>query len=471
MTLSDAGEARPPSPGTGFVILIASAAALGGFLFGFDTAVISGAVVAVQNVFKATSLQIGLAVSLALLGSAAGALAAGPIADRIGRIRTMTIAAVLFFISALGSGFPVGLLDFIFWRILGGIGVGAASVIAPAYIAEVSPAHLRGRLASLQQLAIVVGIFIALLSDFGIASSAGGSAEGTGWLGFKGWQWMFWSEAPAAVIYGLFSFVIPESPRYLVAKGKDALAAAVLEKVMGRGAQQKVAEIKATMGTEHKPRFSDLLGGFGLLPIVWTGMILSMLQQLVGINVIFYYGTTLWRAVGFTESHALQIAVITGVVNIVTTLIAIRYVDRWGRKPLLLIGSIGMAITLTTMAVIFGTAQISPETGQPVLSGMAGIMALVAANLYVFSFGCSWGPVVWVLLGEMFPNKIRAAALSLAASMQWIANFLVSTTFPPITESMGLSIAYGIYAVFATFSIFFVFVFVKETKGRELEDM
>ncbi len=471
MTSSTTEFDENESPGVGFVILIAAAAALGGFLFGFDTAVISGAVMAVQKVFNATALQIGLAVSLALLGSAAGAFIAGPLADRIGRTKTMTIAAVLFLISAAGSGFPFGLTDFIFWRILGGVGVGAASVIAPAYIAEVSPAAMRGRLASLQQLAIVVGIFIALLSDFWIAHESGGSAEGVGWLGLHGWQWMFLSEIPAALVYGLFSLFIPESPRYLVARGKDAQASAVLEKVLGGNVQSKVAQIKATLDTEHKPRFSDLLGKFGLLPIVWIGMILSMLQQLVGINVIFYYGTTLWRVVGFTESHALEIAVITGVVNIVTTLIAIRYVDRWGRKPLLLIGSIGMTLTLAAMAVVFTMAGVNPETGQPMLSGTEGTVALVAANLYVFFFGCSWGPVVWVLLGEMFPNRIRGAALSLAAAMQWVSNFLVSTTFPPIIENYGLNVAYGIYAVFSAFSIFFVYALVKETKGRELEDM
>ncbi len=459
------------SPGTGFVILIASAAALGGFLFGFDTAVISGAVMAVQKAFNASALQIGLAVSLALLGSAAGAFIAGPLADRIGRTRTMTIAAGLFFISALGSGMPFGLYDFIFWRVLGGIGVGAASVIAPAYIAEVSPAAMRGRLASLQQLAIVVGIFIALLSDFWVARAAGGSAEGVAWFGFKGWQWMFWSEIPAAFIYGAFSLVIPESPRYLVAKGRDDEARQVLEKVMGAQARAKVTDIKNSLDAEYKPRFLDLVGKFGLLPIVWVGTILSMLQQLVGINVIFYYGTTLWRVVGFAESDSLKIAVITGIVNIVTTLIAIRYVDRWGRKPLLLVGSIGMTVTLGLLAVVFGTADISPDTGQPVLSHLTGIMALVSANLYVFFFGFSWGPVVWVLLGEMFPNRIRAAALSLAAAMQWISNFLVSTTFPPIIESFGLSVAYGGYALFAGVSVFFVYLFVKETKGRELEDM
>ncbi|MEN8188701.1 MAG: sugar porter family MFS transporter [Thermodesulfobacteriota bacterium] len=469
--MSSPAPVHDESPNLAFVVMIAGAAALGGFLFGFDTAVISGAVVAVKNEFAATGLQIGLAVSLALLGSAAGALAAGPVADRIGRTRTMSIAALLFLISAVGTGMPSGLIDFILWRILGGIGVGAASVIAPAYIAEVSPAAMRGRLASLQQLAIVTGIFVAMLSDFGIAAAAGGSAEGTAWFSFKGWQWMFWSEIPTALLYGLFSLFIPESPRYLVAKGKDDEAAAVLERVLGGDATQKVNEIKASIDLEHKPSFSDLRGRYGLQTIVWIGMGLSMLQQFIGINVIFYYGTALWRVVGFSEENALQIAVITGIVNIITTLIAIRYVDRWGRKPLLVIGSIGMTLTLGVLTYIFGSAEIDPQTHFPMLSDSAGIVALVAANLYVFSFGFSWGPVVWVLLGEMFPNRIRGAALSLAASMQWIANFLVSTSFPPLTLNFGLGIAYGIYAFFALLSIFFVVFFIKETKGRELEEM
>ncbi len=471
MTATATPTASGGSPAVGFTILIATGAALGGFLFGFDTAVINGAVIAIEHEFGANSFQIGLAVSMALLGSAAGAAIAGPVADRIGRVRTMTFTAGLFLISAIGSGLPFGLADFIMWRILGGVAVGAASVLAPAYIAEVSPAHMRGRLGSLQQLAIVIGIFVALLSAYGLAKAAGGSAENVAWLGFEAWRWMFWSEIPAALLYGVASLIIPESPRYLVARGRDTEAEAVLRKVIGADARHKVEEIRATLDMEHRPSFADLRGRLGLLPIVWIGMGLSLLQQFVGINVIFYYGSALWRVVGFTEEDALRITVITGVVNIVTTLIAIRYVDRWGRKPLLLLGSVGMAATLGVLAFIFGTAEVSPETGNPVLAGGQGAIALVAANLYVFFFGFSWGPVVWVLLGEMFSNKIRAAALSLAASVQWIANFIVSTTFPPIVLNVGVGVAYGIYTFFATLSIFFVMRFVRETKGRELEEM
>lgn len=459
-------------PNTSFVILIASSAALGGFLFGFDTAVINGAVAALQKAFSASSGMTGLAVSSALLGSALGAFIAGPIADRQGRIKTMIIASVMFTLSAIGSGIAFGIWDFIFWRALGGLGVGIASVIAPAYIAEVAPAHLRGRLGSLQQLAIVIGIFLALLCDYFIALGAGGSAEGAFWFGVPAWRWMFWSEIPPAILYGVAALMIPESPRYLVAQGRHQDAANVLSKIEGGNVQAKVEEIRQTVFSERKPQFSDLLSRRGgLLPIVWIGMGLSILQQFVGINVIFYYSSILWQSVGFSESNSLLITVITGVVNIVTTFIAIATVDKFGRKPLLLLGSIGMTITLGTLAVMFGNAAINPVTGNPTLPGSAGVIALLAANLYVVCFGFSWGPIVWVLLGEIFNNKIRAAALSLSAAVQWIANFIVSTTFPPLLKTFGLGAAYGLYTIAAAISIFFILFLVKETKGKELEQM
>lgn len=455
---------------TFYVVLIAAAAALGGFLFGFDTAVINGAVAALTTSFNANSVSVGLAVSLALLGSALGAFYAGKIADRYGRVKAMIASSVLFTISAIGSGAAVGIWDFTFWRLLGGIAVGAASVIAPAYIAECSPANLRGRLGSLQQLAIVIGIFIALLCDYFIAVSAG-SAELPFLFGIAAWRWMFWTEIPPAVIYGISALMIPESPRYLVAKGKEQEATKVLSKILKGNVRAKIAEIRQTVLQERQPKFSDLLArSGGLLPIVWIGIGLSLLQQLVGINVIFYYSSILWRAVGFSEQDSLTITVITGAVNIITTLIAIAFVDKFGRKPLLVLGSIGMTATLGTLAVVFGNAPVD-AAGNPTLSGTAGTIALIAANLFVFCFGFSWGPIVWVLLGEMFNNKIRGAALSVAASMQWIANFAISTTFPPILQYFGLGTAYGIYTVAAAISIFFVLFFVKETKGMELEQM
>ncbi|RYZ39022.1 MAG: MFS transporter [Myxococcaceae bacterium] len=458
-----------PETHTGRITLISVVAALGGFLFGFDTSVINGTVGALQTQFAASSWALGLAVSSALIGSAIGAFFAGPIADRYGRTRTMMIASGLFIISAIGSGFAFALWDLSFWRLVGGLGVGAASVVAPAYIAEIAPAHLRGRLASLQQLAIVVGIFMALLGDFAIARAAG-SAGNPGWFGITAWRWMFFSGLPPAILYGVGALFIPESPRYLVAKGREQEALSVLRDIEGDTAPSKVVEIRRSVRQDHTPHLADLKGGrFGFLPIVWIGIVLAMLQQFVGINVIFYYSSVLWQAVGFSEQNSLLITVITSVTNILTTLVAIAFVDKIGRKPLLIIGSIGMALTLGLLAYLFGTAPMD-AAGKPVLQGAAGTTALIAANLYVVFFGFSWGPVVWVLLGEMFPNRIRALALSIAAMAQWLANFVVSATFPSL-KAIGLGWAYGLYAAAAVFSLFFAFRYIKETKGRELESM
>ncbi|GAA3212232.1 sugar porter family MFS transporter [Microbacterium terregens] len=451
------------------VILVASTAALGGFLFGFDTAVINGAVSAIGEQFAAGPFLLGFAVASALIGCAIGAWFAGRIADRYGRIRVMIIAAILFVASALGCGLAFGIWDLSFWRIVGGLGVGAASVIAPAYIAEVSPPAHRGRLGSLQQMAIVSGIFVALLTDAAIVAVAG-SATAPWLLGLEAWRWMFLSEIVPAVIYGALALTIPESPRYLIARGEMKRAKEVLTRYVGGNVEKTTTDILKTVeGKPDRPRFSILRGSkFGLLPIVWVGIGLSVLQQFTGINVIFYYSTTLWQAVGFTEQDSLTITVITSVTNIVTTIVAILLIDKVGRKPLLLVGAMGQFVCLAVLAVIFATAPI--VNGEPMLEGAAGTTALLAANLYVVFFGASWGPVVWVLLGEMFSNRIRAVALSVAAAAQWAANFVISTTFPALA-SVGLGLAYGVYTFFAFVAIFFVLRFVRETKGRTLESM
>jgi SP family sugar:H+ symporter-like MFS transporter len=463
-------EVFQPGESHATVIRLSLTAALGGFLFGYDSAVINGAVEAIGTRFSASSAVLGFTVSSALLGAAAGALAAGRVADRYGRLRAMWAAAALFLISAVGSGLASSLVMLIVFRVIGGVAVGVASVIAPTYIAEIAPARIRGKLGSLQQLAIVTGIFLALLADYALASAAGGSEKDL-WLGQEAWRWMFLAMAVPAVVYGGLALTIPESPRYLVAKGRLDEAASVLRRVLGNiDLDAKVAQIKETLQREKRPTMRDLGGPtFGLLPIVWVGIGLSVFQQFVGINVIFYYSSVLWQAAGFTESNALIITVITSVVNVVTTLVAIASIDRYGRKPLLIIGSIGMAVTLGTLAAVFGTATLD-KAGNPVLHGVAAPIALVAANLFVFAFGMSWGPVVWVLLGETFPNRIRAAALSLAAGAQWVANWVISTSFPPLKDA-GLGLAYGLYTAFAVLSLLFVLKFVRETKGVELEEM
>jgi sugar porter (SP) family MFS transporter len=391
------------------------------------------------------------------------------VADRWGRIPAMKWTALLFATSSIGSGIAESLLTFSAWRFLGGIAVGAASVIAPAYIAEVAPARIRGRLGSLQQLAIVTGIFLALAVNDLIAHTAG-SPDAPFWFGIPAWRWMFYVEVLPAVVYGLGAFFLPESPRYLVKAGRAPQAAAVLMKIGDPDVPDRIREIQETIGSERPSRLADLRAPKGgLLPIVWVGIGLSVFQQFVGINVIFYYSTALWHSVGFTEADSMRISSITGVINIVTTLIAIAFVDRFGRKPLLLAGSIGMTLTLGAMAWLFAHATLD-ASGAPVLAGRSGTAALVAANLYVFAFGFSWGPIVWVLLGEMFNNKIRGAALALAASAQWIANWLVTLTFPGLSK-MGLGFAYGLYTAAAALSLVFVARFVRETKGRTLEEM
>ncbi len=457
----------------GRTIHLATVAALGGFLFGFDTAVINGAVTAIGTDFEVDGFLLGFVVSSALLGCVAGAYLAGRLADRIGRIRVMVLAAVLFFASAIGSGFAFGEWDLIFWRVVGGLGVGAASVIAPAYIAEISPASIRGRMGSLQQMAIVTGIFVALLSDYFLATTAGGSSEPL-W-GLTAWRWMVIAEVIPALAYGVLALTIPESPRFMVGRGDDRSAREVLRSVMTRGVDQRIKEIKRTVKLDHRSSVKDLLkpGGKNLLPIVWIGIALSDFQQFVGINVIFYYSSTLWRSVGFSEEDALTQTVITSVTNIVVTIVAIALIDKIGRRRLLTIGSAGMVLSLGTLAYVFATAATVENAGgvlEPVLSDTAGIVALVAANAFVVFFGMSWGPGVWVLLGEMFNNTIRSTALGVAAAAQWLANFAISTSFPTFAN-IGLGFAYGFYTTFALLSLVFVLKFVPETKGKELEDM
>ncbi|MEV1285902.1 sugar porter family MFS transporter [Micromonospora sp. NPDC049679] len=471
----DASPSAPrPGPAAeeghhGAVVLVSGAAALGGFLFGYDTAVINGTVDALEAQFDMSAGLLGFVVSSALLGCAVGAWFAGPLADRLGRIRVMLIAAVLFAISAVGSALAIGPISLVVWRVVGGLAVGAASVIAPAYIAEMSPAGLRGRLGSLQQLAIVTGIFVSLLVDYALARVAGGAAEPVPWGG-AAWRWMFASAAIPAIIYGLLALQIPESPRFLVKQRHLDQARKVLQRFVGGNVEARMREISRSLaGGEQAVQLSDLRGPrFGLLPIVWVGIVLSLFQQFVGINVIFYYSTTLWRAVGFSESDAMLTSVITSITNIVVTLVAISLIDKIGRKPLLVIGATGMIVTLGTLAWCFSTATGSGES--LTLAPTTGKIALVAANLYVVSFGVSWGPVVWVLLGEMFNNRIRATALAVAAAAQWVANWLVSTTFPVLAD-LGLSFAYGLYTIFAALALIFVLRAVRETKGRELEDM
>ncbi|MEY9926844.1 SP family sugar:H+ symporter-like MFS transporter [Catenulispora sp. GP43] len=453
------------------IVFIAAAAALGGFLFGYDSAVINGAVTGIQHDFNVGSGTTGFIVAAALPGAAAGAIAGGWLADRIGRIRAMQIAAVLFTISGIGSMFAYQPWDLTIWRIVGGFAIGIASVIGPAYIAEISPPAFRGRLTSFQQLAIVLGIAISAVVNYLINQWAGGT--NTDHLGgLAAWRWMLGAEVVPAILYGVLSLRLPESPRFLVANSRDEEARAVLAEVEGTSANvaDRIAEIREQLAGEIKPKAVDLLtpSRRNLLAVVWIGIGLSVLQQFVGINVIFYYSSLLWQSVGINTSNSLLISMISAAVNIAGTVVAIALVDRIGRRPLLLIGSVGMMVTLGLAAWMFSYG--TEANGKTTLPKAQGITALLSANAYVFFFAMSWGVVVWVLLGEMFPNRIRALALSVAASAQWLANWLVTVSFPSLSR-WSLAGAYSLYAIAAAISIPFVYYLVRETKGKTLESM
>lgn len=451
------------------IIFITCVATIGGFLFGFDSGVINGTIDGMQQAFNSDSVGTGFNVASMLLGCAAGAFFAGRLADQYGRKAMLMVAAVFFLVSAWGSGIAASSMEFIFYRLLGGLAVGAASVMAPAYISEIAPANIRGKLSSVQQVAIILGLFVSFLSNYLIAGIAGGSTEVL-WLGFEAWRWMFWIEIVPSVLFLVSLYFIPESPRYLVAKNHIAQAESVLNK-LGAHVESTINAIKVSLsaqnGSTNAP-FKDPASG-KIHKLVWVGLGLAIFQQFVGINVVFYYGAVLWQAVGFSESDALLINVLSGGISIMAVVIAIIFIEKVGRKPLLKFGSIGMSISLAVMVACFFFAQTGDDGALQL--GDSGIVALIAANAYVFFFNLSWGPVMWVMLGEMFPNRMRGAGLGVAGLAQWGANFAITMTFPTLLATVGLAGAYSFYTISAIISILFVAKWVHETKGLELEEM
>jgi SP family sugar:H+ symporter-like MFS transporter len=474
-------EASPARANMGFIGAIVAVATIGGFLFGYDSGAVNGTQPGLIEKFGLIegSLSprngLGFAVSSLLIGCFIGAFFAGRLADVMGRRNVMMLAAVLFLVGALLQGLANDHTVFILARILGGMAVGAASVLSPAYISEVAPASIRGRMTTVQQIMIITGLTAAFVVNWYLARAAGQSTA-TYWGGLEAWRWMYLMQALPAAIFLIALLMIPESPRYLVSKGRDEKAREVLTKLFGAEvADAKVEEIRASFSADHRPQLSDVLapsgmrGFLGLRPIVWAGIMLAVFQQLVGINVIFYYGATLWQLAGFTEDQSLLINIVSGAVSIAACFITIALVDKIGRKPLLLIGSAGMAVTLFLMVYAF--SQGSLVNDKLVLNEQLGLLAVIAANLYVIFFNVSWGPIMWVMLGEMFPNQIRGSALAVAGFAQWFANFLVSFTFPSMAANLGLTLSYSFYAICAVISYFLVNKFIRETKGKELEQM
>ncbi|WP_022884861.1 sugar porter family MFS transporter [Glaciibacter superstes] len=453
----------------GKVIGVTLAAALGGLLFGFDTSVINGAVNSIQSTFDLGVGVVGFTVAITLLGCAVGAWFAGQLADAWGRKIIMVIAAVLFTASSIGSGLAFAEWDLMGWRLIGGLAIGIASVIAPAYIGEVAPAKYRGALSSLQQLAITLGIFLALLSDAALAGFAG-SASSELWFGLPAWRWMLLVGVVPALVYGILALTIPESPQYLVRKKRDDEALRVVRDVTGAADPEKrLGEIKESLEDARRASYRELRGtALGLQPILWVGIGMAAFQQLVGINAIFYYSTTLWQSVGFSEDDSFITSVITAVINVALTFVAIFFVDKVGRKKLLLAGSIGMFVGLVAASVAF--SQATESGGDVHLGAPWGAIALVGANLFVIAFAATWGPVMWVVLGEVFPNKIRALGLGIATAFNWIFNFLVTLLFPVLSEAVGLGFVYAGFALFAALSFWFVKALLPEVTGLELED-
>lgn len=464
--------------GTNMVLIsaIVAVATIGGLLFGYDSGAVNGTQPGLKAAFALSEGGLGFTVGSLLIGCFIGAFFAGTLADQMGRRNVMRVAALLFLVGALVQGLTASHELFVIARIAGGMAVGAASVLSPAYIAEVAPANIRGRMTTVQQIMIITGLTLAFLVNYALAAAAGDST-GAFWGAIAAWRWMYLMQAVPAAIFLAALFFIPESPRYLVAKGRHDEASRVLTDLFGAGeAETKLAEIRASFSEDHRPRLADVLAPagapsfLGMRSIVWVGIMLAVFQQLVGINVIFYYGATLWQLAGFTENDSLLINIVSGAVSIAACFVTIAVIDKVGRKPLLLIGSAGMAATLFVMVYVFSQGGLD-GAGNLVLSAGLGTTAVIAANLYVIFFNVSWGPVMWVMLAEMFPNQIRGSALAVAGFFQWFANYLIAQSFPLMAAGIGLAASYSFYAVCAVISFFLVQRFIVETKGKELEEM
>ncbi|TFI58983.1 MFS transporter [Sphingomonas parva] len=463
-------EASPARANMGFIGAIVAVATIGGLLFGYDSGAVNGTQEGLKQAFQLSEGGLGFTVGSLLIGCFIGAFLAGRLADLMGRRNVMMLAALLFLVGALIQGFAHEQAIFVVARILGGMAVGAASVLSPAYISEVAPASIRGRMTTVQQIMIITGLTAAFVVNYFLAAAAGESTASF-WGGIEAWRWMYLMQAIPAAVFLVALLFIPESPRYLVSKGRDEKARDVLTALFGADvARAKLEEIRASFSADHRPRLSDLKApGGGIRPIVWAGLLLAVFQQLVGINVIFYYGATLWQLAGFTEDQSLQINIVSGAVSIAACFVTVALVDKIGRKPLLLIGSAGMAVTLFALVYAFANGTLDAE-GNLQLSSSLGTLALVAANLYVIFFNVSWGPIMWVMLGEMFPNQIRGSALAVCGFAQWFSNYLIAQTFP-IMAGWSLAGSYTFYAVSAVISFFLVQKFIHETKGKELEQM
>ena len=457
---------------------------LGGLLFGFDTGVINGTQFYFSKYFELTGWLKGFIVSSALLGALLGAASAGVISKSIGRKSSLLISAVLFGISAWGSGLPAILPEsislMVFFRILGGIAIGMASMNAPTYIAEIAPADKRGKLITYYQMAVVIGFFVVFLTTYVIGSELTEQNN----IDF-GWRYMFWSEMIPATLFFVLLFMVPKSPRWLMIKGREDEALNVLTRIHGQEmADREFKEIKDSIQEEGKQKKASIFQK-SLFPIVVIGTVLSVLQQFTGINAVLYYGADIFeQALGFGNEDVLLQQILLATVNLLFTFIAMYTVDKLGRKPLLIIGGVGMLAGFLLMGFTLYLSDYSGvnSAGLPTISSTEGIISLIGILMFIGSFAMSMGPIVWVLLAEMFPNSIRSTAMAIAVAAQWLANYFVSQSFPILVESdanrliadggvWNQSLPYFIFSAFILFIIFFTWKWIPETKGKTLEEM
>lgn len=448
-----------------FIFKIALIATLGGLLFGYDTAVISGAEQSLQKYLTKDygSFIHGITVSSALIGCIIGGLLSSSFSSRLGRKKSLQIAAILFIISALLSGYPeflffepgessLGLLiTFNLYRVIGGIGVGLASAISPMYISEIAPSSIRGRLVSWNQFAIIFGMLVVYFVNYGITFG-----QSQSWIELIGWRYMFMTEAIPAIAFFFLLFLVPETPRYLSLNNRNTEALTVLNRIYSskNHAQNVLNDILST-----KNKLTDVkapLFSFGKTVII-IGILLSIFQQFIGINVALYYAPRIFENLGAGENTSMIQTVVMGLVNVIFTVIAILYVDKFGRKPLLIVGSTGMAIGMIGMSTLAA-------------NGAFGITTLIFLVIYTASFMMSWGPIIWVLLSEIFPNRIRSGAMAIAVAVQWLANFTITSTYPSMMDISG-TMTYGFYALMSILSGLFVWKFIPETKGKTLEEL
>lgn len=450
---------------TTFLLRVSIIASLGGLLFGYDTGVINGAQFYLSKYFDLSATMKGWVVGSALIGCMIGAALAGAISTYLGRKKSLIVSAILFTVSAWGSGLPSFLPQtvpvLVAFRLIGGLGIGIASMNAPMYIGELAPASIRGRLVTWYQMAIVLGFFVVFLATYFI------SAQNTPEQNLaSGWRVMFWSELiPCTLFLGLLFFV-PKSPRWLAIVGRDEEAMKVLKKIHGdQHAATELQEIKASLkssgGVSTAQAFAKPFVG-----IIAIGTILSVLQQFTGINAVLYYGADIFeKALGFSEDDALKRQLLLAGVNVFCTLIAMRQVDKWGRKPLIMVGAVGMLLGFLLL-------------GGSLMANQVGIVSLVGVLLFIGSFALSMGPVVWVILAEMFPNHIRTLAMTIAVTAQWAGNYFITQTFPIVVDSPANqgtfwsgALPYAIFIAFIIVIVLFTIRFIPETKGRSLEEM